>query len=74
MLKDVESELEVQIGMKQEMELAMKMLEKDICEKQDALAALRKQLDDMRMLNQQLSLKTQVVQLASPRPKPNCHL
>uniref|UniRef100_A0A3B3Q4R7 RUN and FYVE domain containing 3 n=1 Tax=Paramormyrops kingsleyae TaxID=1676925 RepID=A0A3B3Q4R7_9TELE len=56
---DVESELEVQIGMKQEMELAMKMLEKDICEKQDALAALRKQLDDMRMLNQQLSLKTQ---------------
>uniref|UniRef100_A0A8C0ZJD0 RUN and FYVE domain containing 3 n=1 Tax=Cyanistes caeruleus TaxID=156563 RepID=A0A8C0ZJD0_CYACU len=38
---DVEKELEAQIGMRQEMELAMKMLEKDVCEKQDALVALR---------------------------------
>uniref|UniRef100_W5N0V3 RUN and FYVE domain containing 3 n=1 Tax=Lepisosteus oculatus TaxID=7918 RepID=W5N0V3_LEPOC len=56
---DVEKELEVQIGMKQEMELSMKMLEKDICEKQDALVALRQQLDDLRTLNHELSHKSQ---------------
>ncbi|XP_066566737.1 protein RUFY3 isoform X2 [Amia ocellicauda] len=56
---DVERELEVQIGMKQEMELSMKMLEKDICEKQDALVALRQQLDDLRTLNHELSHKSQ---------------
>ncbi|XP_028661416.1 protein RUFY3 isoform X10 [Erpetoichthys calabaricus] len=56
---DVEKELEVQIGMKQEMELSMKMLEKDICEKQDALVALRQQLDDLKTLNQELSHKSQ---------------
>lgn len=59
-VQDVEKELEVQIGMKQEMELSMKMLEKDICEKQDALVELRAQLDDMRVINQQLSHKSQV--------------
>ncbi|KYO31929.1 hypothetical protein Y1Q_0012160 [Alligator mississippiensis] len=57
--KDVEKELEVQIGMRQEMELAMKMLEKDVCEKQDALVALRQQLDDLRALKHELSFKLQ---------------
>nr|XP_019960362.1 PREDICTED: protein RUFY3 isoform X2 [Paralichthys olivaceus] len=56
---DVEKELEVQIGMKQEMELSMKMLEKDICEKQDALVELRQQLEDLRAINQQLGHKSQ---------------
>uniref|UniRef100_A0A8C8RTN3 RUN and FYVE domain containing 3 n=1 Tax=Pelusios castaneus TaxID=367368 RepID=A0A8C8RTN3_9SAUR len=56
---DVEKELEVQIGMKQEMELAMKMLEKDVCEKQDALVSLRQQLDDLRALKHELSFKLQ---------------
>ncbi|XP_008110370.2 protein RUFY3 isoform X3 [Anolis carolinensis] len=56
---DVEKELEVQIGMRQEMELAMKMLEKDVCEKQDALVALRQQLDDLRALKLELSFKLQ---------------
>uniref|UniRef100_A0A669F1T8 RUN and FYVE domain containing 3 n=1 Tax=Oreochromis niloticus TaxID=8128 RepID=A0A669F1T8_ORENI len=51
---DVEKELEVQIGMKQEMELSMKMLEKDVCEKQDALVELRQQLEDLRAINQHL--------------------
>lgn len=59
-VQDVEKELEVQIGMKQEMELSMKMLEKDICEKQDALVELRQQLEDLRAINQQLSHKSQV--------------
>uniref|UniRef100_A0A8U7N2A1 RUN and FYVE domain containing 3 n=1 Tax=Corvus moneduloides TaxID=1196302 RepID=A0A8U7N2A1_CORMO len=57
--KDVEKELEAQIGMRQEMELAMKMLEKDVCEKQDALVALRQQLDDLRALKHELSFKLQ---------------
>ncbi|XP_077157262.1 protein RUFY3 isoform X1 [Paroedura picta] len=56
---DVEKELEVQIGMRQEMELAMRMLEKDVCEKQDALVALRQQLDDLRALKHELSFKLQ---------------
>uniref|UniRef100_A0A1A8DIT6 RUN and FYVE domain containing 3 n=2 Tax=Nothobranchius TaxID=28779 RepID=A0A1A8DIT6_NOTKA len=56
---DVERELEVQIGMKQEMELSMKMLEKDVCEKQDALVELRQQLEDLRTINQQLGHKSQ---------------
>lgn len=59
-MQDVERELEVQIGMKQEMELSMKMLEKDICEKQDALVELRQQLEDLCAINQQLSHKSQV--------------
>uniref|UniRef100_A0A8C9S6Z7 RUN and FYVE domain containing 3 n=1 Tax=Scleropages formosus TaxID=113540 RepID=A0A8C9S6Z7_SCLFO len=56
---DAEKELELHIGMKQEMEVSMKMLEKDICEKQDALLALRQQLEELRKLNQELSVKSQ---------------
>lgn len=56
----MEKELEVQIGMRQEMELSMKMLEKDICEKHDALVELRHQVDDMRRINHELSHKSQV--------------
>uniref|UniRef100_A0A8C0ZAK6 Protein RUFY3-like n=3 Tax=Paridae TaxID=9153 RepID=A0A8C0ZAK6_CYACU len=37
----------------------MKMLEKDVCEKQDALVALRQQLDDLRALKHELSFKLQ---------------
>ncbi|RLV96707.1 hypothetical protein DV515_00012566 [Chloebia gouldiae] len=59
LIHDVEKELEAQIGMRQEMELAMKMLEKDVCEKQDALVALRQQLDDLRALKHELSFKLQ---------------
>ncbi|XP_003801003.1 protein RUFY3 isoform X6 [Otolemur garnettii] len=56
---DVEKELEFQISMRQEMELAMKMLEKDVCEKQDALVSLRQQLDDLRALKHELAFKLQ---------------
>ncbi|XP_076021326.1 protein RUFY3 isoform X2 [Genypterus blacodes] len=62
---DVEKELEVQIGMKQEMELSMKMLEKDICEKQDALVELRQQLEDLHGINQQLTHKSQSSEASS---------
>ncbi|KAM9393989.1 protein RUFY3 isoform 2-T2 [Pholidichthys leucotaenia] len=62
---DVEKELEVQIGMKQEMEMSMKMLEKDLCEKQDALVELRQQLEDLHAINQQLSHKSQSADASS---------
>ena len=38
----------------------MKMLEKDVCEKQDALVSLRQQLDDLRALKHELAFKLQV--------------
>lgn len=48
------------MGLKQEMEVAMKLLEKDTHEKQDTLAALRLQLDQVKTLNVQMFNKAQV--------------
>ncbi|KAL4631297.1 RUN and FYVE domain-containing protein 1 [Arapaima gigas] len=59
--QELEKELELQVGLKQEMEVAMKLLEKDIHEKQDTLAALRQQLDQVKSLNLQMFNKTQDV-------------
>ncbi|XP_035483310.1 RUN and FYVE domain-containing protein 2 isoform X1 [Scophthalmus maximus] len=58
--QDVENELVVQVSMKQEMELAMKLLEKDIHEKQDTLIGLRHQLDDVKAINVEMYQKMQV--------------
>ncbi|XP_038629954.1 RUN and FYVE domain-containing protein 2, partial [Scyliorhinus canicula] len=55
--QDVESDLLVQINMKQEMELAMKLLEKDIHEKQDALISLRHQLEEVKAINMEMFQK-----------------
>lgn len=52
--------MELQVGLKQEMEVAMKLLEKDTHEKQDTLAALRLQLDQVKTLNLQMFQKAQV--------------
>lgn len=52
--------MELQVSLKQEMEVAMKLLEKDIHEKQDTLAALRLQLDQVKTLNLQMVHKAQV--------------
>lgn len=38
----------------------MKMLEKDVCEKQDALVSLRQQLDGLISLKDELAFKLQV--------------
>lgn len=48
------------------MELAMKMLEKDVCEKQEALVSLRQQLDDLRALKHELAFKLQVGEEVGP--------
>ncbi|XP_076141526.1 RUN and FYVE domain-containing protein 2 isoform X1 [Alosa pseudoharengus] len=57
--QDVENELVVQVSMKQEMEMAMKLLEKDIHEKQDTLIGLRNQLDDVKAINVEMYQKMQ---------------
>ncbi|KAM4733004.1 RUN and FYVE domain-containing protein 1 [Anableps anableps] len=57
--QELEHELELQVGLKKEMEVAMKLLEKDIHEKQDTLAALRLQLDQVKTLNLQMFHKAQ---------------
>lgn len=60
MFQDVENELVVQVSMKQEMEMAMKLLEKDIHEKQDTLIGLRHQLDEVKAINVEMYQKMQV--------------
>uniref|UniRef100_A0A8C9XLK5 RUN and FYVE domain containing 2 n=1 Tax=Sander lucioperca TaxID=283035 RepID=A0A8C9XLK5_SANLU len=57
--QDVETELLVQVSMKQEMEMAMKLLEKDIHEKQDTLIGLRHQLDEVKVINVEMYQKMQ---------------
>ena len=64
--QDVENELVVQVSMKQEMELAMKLLEKDIHEKQDTLIGLRHQLDEVKAINVEMYQKMQVRALPTP--------
>ena len=60
--QDVEKELEMQISMKTEMEVALRLLEKDIHEKQDSVVALRGQLDEVKAINLELYNKLQVGQ------------
>ncbi|CAM5156608.1 unnamed protein product [Natator depressus] len=58
--QDIENELMVQVSMKHEIELAMKLLEKDIHEKQDTLIGLRQQLDEVKAINIEMYQKLQV--------------
>ncbi len=53
-------ELSLQMSMKAEMEMAMKLLEKDVHDKQDTVVALREQLDDIKKINLELYVKLQV--------------
>ena len=55
--------MQLQISLKQEMEVAVRLLEKDIHEKQDSIVSLRKQLDDIKAINIELYGKQQVSQL-----------
>ncbi|XP_015686192.1 RUN and FYVE domain-containing protein 2-like, partial [Protobothrops mucrosquamatus] len=57
--QDIENELMVQVGMKHEIELAMKLLEKDIHEKQDTLINLRLQLEEVKVINTEMYQKLQ---------------
>ena len=52
--------MELQISMKQEVEMALRLLEKDVHEKQDTVVSLRKQLDDIKQINLEMYNKLQV--------------
>ncbi|XP_063244092.1 RUN and FYVE domain-containing protein 2 isoform X3 [Bacillus rossius redtenbacheri] len=57
--QETEKELDLQISLKAEMEVAMKLLEKDIHEKQDTIVSLRRQLDDIKLINLEMYRKLQ---------------
>jgi hypothetical protein len=46
--------------MKQEIEMALRLLEKDIHEKQDTVVSLRKQLEEIKEINLEMYNKLQV--------------
>jgi len=48
------------MSLKAEMEVAMKLLEKESREKQENIISLRKQLDDIKMINLEMYKKLQV--------------
>lgn len=48
------------MSIKAETEMAMKLLEKDIHEKQDTIISLRRQLEDIKMINLEMYKKLQV--------------
>ncbi|KAM5170118.1 RUN and FYVE domain-containing protein 1 isoform 1-T3 [Mantella aurantiaca] len=66
-----EKELELQFAIKTEMEMAMKLLEKDIHEKQDSLIVLRKQLDDVKSINLQMCQKVKEAETALQKKTDN---
>ncbi|KAF2901020.1 hypothetical protein ILUMI_05160 [Ignelater luminosus] len=57
--QEADKELEIQLCIKAEMEVAMKLLEKDIHEKQDTIISLRRQLDDIKLINLEMYKKLQ---------------
>ncbi|KAK0157773.1 hypothetical protein PV328_011471 [Microctonus aethiopoides] len=61
---EVEKELELQVSMKSEMEVAMKLLEKDIHEKQDTIISLRRQLEDIKLINLEMYKKLQECEIS----------
>lgn len=57
---ELEKEVKLQISLKAETDMAMKLLEKDIHEKQDTIVSLRRQLDDIKGINLEMYKKLQV--------------
>lgn len=64
---DLEKELELQTSMRAETEVALKLLEKDIHEKQDTIISLRKQIEDIKIINLEMYRKLQVSYLSLNR-------
>ena len=58
---DLDKELELQTSMRAETEVALKLLEKDVHEKQDTIVSLRKQVEDIKMINLEMYRKLQVI-------------
>ncbi|XP_039963774.1 RUN and FYVE domain-containing protein 2 isoform X4 [Bactrocera tryoni] len=56
---ELDKELKLQVSLKAESDVAMKLLEKDIHEKQDTIVSLRRQLDDIKQINLEMYRKLQ---------------
>lgn len=65
---ELDKELKLQVSLKAESDMAMKLLEKDIHEKQDTIVSLRRQLDDIKQINLEMYRKLQV-RMLTPIPK-----
>jgi len=59
---DLDKELELQMSMRAETEVALKLLEKDVHEKQDTIISLRKQLEDIKIINLEMYRKLQDIE------------
>ncbi|CAH0558892.1 unnamed protein product [Brassicogethes aeneus] len=57
--QEADKDLEIQMCLKAETEVAMKLLEKDIHDKQDTIVSLRRQLDDIKLINLEMYKKLQ---------------
>ncbi|XP_001655214.2 protein RUFY3, partial [Aedes aegypti] len=57
--QEIEKELNLQVSLKAETDMAMKLLEKDIHEKQDTIVSLRRQLEDIKSINLDMYKKLQ---------------
>ncbi|XP_037896631.1 RUN and FYVE domain-containing protein 2 isoform X3 [Glossina fuscipes] len=56
---ELDKELKLQISLKAESDMAMKLLEKDIHDKQDTIISLRRQLDEIKQINLEMYRKLQ---------------
>ncbi|XP_023334538.1 RUN and FYVE domain-containing protein 2 isoform X2 [Eurytemora carolleeae] len=56
-IKQIEKELLLERQMKAECEIAMKLMEKDVHEKQDTIISLRSQLEDIKAINLEMYTK-----------------
>ncbi|KAF6016799.1 RUFY2 [Bugula neritina] len=60
--QELEKEVQLQISLRAETEMATRLLEKDVHEKQDLIIALRNQLDDVKGYNIEMHSKHQLLE------------
>ena len=58
--EEMERQLEEQTSKRRELEITLKLLEKDAWAKQATVGALRKQLEDIKIINQDIGNKIRV--------------
>lgn len=59
---ELERELKLQTNIRSEAETAMKLMEREVQEKQELMLALRKQLDDLKLVNLEMYQKLQTAE------------
>ncbi|XP_040566326.1 RUN and FYVE domain-containing protein 2 [Lepeophtheirus salmonis] len=62
--ENLQKKMDLQVRISEEMEMAMKLLEKDVHEKQDTIISLRDQLDDIKRINLEMYSKLQDCQIS----------